>query len=815
MAEGGTIIIGKLDDNALKKSIDELVKNIKDKTNEMATSFDSAIDKMNVSLGKLAKNSNQASIQRQQAFKKETTTYDQMSKAIDKVAQKYQDNALKTEFVRTMRMSTESVGQMQYKLERLKVLLASLQDIGLLSPTQIVAAEKTIQLLNNELSKTASITQQNIQAEIQYTEEVKRLAQVIRESPEMKSTGQATLTGQSGYKYVISADSERLSIEQQLVDMKKYENELSKEYGVISKQNAQSTGEQVIADEKRTKAINEGLNAARNMQEQFASNGRAEIGVNSLRTAIYQMHNAYALMSDEMKKSDIGQNLKRQLDVAKRELEQFEQSTVKTKHSLDVINMSEKDLSNTVSELTNDYRRMNKAMRESAEGQELLRKIQLLKDALHQLRQETNRPVDLKKTLNLPENTYDNITYKIQRLQSYVNGLDLNKQKKEIEDVSKEIGKLRKRQEEIIRNNKRWSSSNETLSRTLNYIRNRLAFVLSVSAATNFVKQIIEIRGQYEMLERSLQVLTDSAAKGSQIFNELNQMALNSPFTTIQLGEAARQMVAYGVATEDVVEITRRLADISAAVGQPIERLTYAFGQVQTYGYLTSLQARTFMKAGIPLVKELAQMYTELEGKMVSTGDVYDRMKHKQISYNDVMKVVNRETDEGGKFFQYQAKMAETLRIQLANLSLAWNNMLNDIGKSNQSIITAPIKLLKTLFANWKSINSALNDVLITLGTVSAAMFLLIAAFTKWNWSAASTIVYGERLTAMFTRIGKGLWAMLTSSGLWVTLIATFTYELLTMFKKAETYTKDINNAVRESVKESIKSLDDFISKNR
>lgn len=623
---GGTIIIGKLDDSALKKSIEDLVKSIKDKTNEMATSFDSAINKMNESLGKLAKNSQQASNQRQQAIKEETTTYDQMSKAIDKVSQKYQDNALKTEFFRTMRMPTENVEQMQHKLERLKVLIVSLQDIGLLSPTQIVAAEKAIQLLNGELSKTTSITQQNVQAEVQYTEEIKKQAQAIRESAEMKSTGQATLTGASGYKYVISADSDRLSIEQQLVEMKKYENELAKEYGVVTKQNTQSTNAQATVDERRTKVINEGLKAARKMQEQLSDTNKSQVSINALRHAIYHMHNAYAAMSDDVKNSEIGIFIKKQLDAANNSLEQLEQKTKSTNNTL---------------------------------------------------------------------NTQAQVSEKVKQANL-----------------------------EIEQSNVKLINSNDRLARTFDYIQRRVMFLISTYGSMRLVNQIVSVRSEFETMERSLGVLLDSAQRGSQIFNELNQMALNSPFTTLDLTGAARQLLAYGVAEEELVDTTRRLGDISAAVGTPIDRIAYALGQVQTYGYLTSLQARTFMRGGIPLVKELAEMYTQLEGKIVSTGDVYDRMKHKLVSYDDVLKVIKRDTDEGGRFFDYQAKMADTLKVQIANLNLAYQNMLNDIGRDSQGIFNFFISSLRTTMTHWRDISKLITAAAIAYGVYKTAMMV-------------------------------------------------------------------------------------------
>jgi hypothetical protein len=256
--------------------------------------------------------------------------------------------------------------------------------------------------------------------------------------------------------------------------------------------------------------------------------------------------------------------------------------------------------------------------------------------------------------------------------------------------------------DEILQKNQQMIGSNNALGRSWNYMKNRLAFYFTVGASTQFVRNLIDIRSQYEMNERALGILVDSASRGTRIFNELSQMSLVSPYTLIELSTAAKQLTAYNFKATEVVNTTRRLADISAALGVPMERLVYNLGQIRAQTVLTARDARDFANAGLAIVPELAKHYTELQGKVVSTADVFDMMKKKAVSYNDVMSVLYKITDEGGKFFDFQAKQAGTLKVQLANLNLAWNNMLNDMGKSNQGLLSFPVQGLREAFLHWK-----------------------------------------------------------------------------------------------------------------
>ena len=411
---------------------------------------------------------------------------------------------------------------------------------------------------------------------------------------------------------------------------------------------------------------------------------------------------------------------------------------------------SAKRLSEKLKELREQYNNMTFGQRMSADGQRIAQEIREITRQTQKMNAELSRPANLSNALSLPAKSLDDIAYKMQQLRAYMRGLDMSNAKSanEVRTVTAAMEELKRKENELLGKQAQLSGSNNALARSWNYMKNRLAFYFTIGASTQFVRNLIEVRSQYEMNERALGILINSAERGTQIFNELSQMALVSPYTLIELSAAAKQLTAYDIAAKDVVDTTRRLADISAAVGVPVERFTYALGQVKAFGHLTSQDARQFLNTGVPLVKELAKHYTELEGRLVSTADVYDRMKKHAVSYNDVVLVLNQMTDEGGKFFDYQAKMADTLKVQLANLTLAWNNMLNDIGESNQWLLSGSIGALKDLFLQWGTINRVIYDAAIVFGIAKAAQLALNFALGKGVASVEATILANKRRMA-------------------------------------------------------------------
>ncbi len=463
-------------------------------------------------------------------------------------------------------------------------------------------------------------------------------------------------------------------------------------------------------------------------------------------------------------------------------------------------------------ELESIQRRMNQSgLFKRSEIQAVERDIERLKVKISNLTPKSQ--MSLTDVLGMRTNTLDNIARKMQAIQTYRGNLDINTQRDEISRLNLEYSKLGKLQNEILgKNTKRITENNNALARSFGYIRNRLVYALTLGAATSFVKQIYEIRGQYELLERSLGVLVNSFQRGSEIFQELNAMAIKSPFTLMDLAGAAKQLTAYNFSANEVVNTTRRLADISAALGVPMERLTYNLGQIRAQTVLTARDARDFANAGLPIVKSLSAYYTELEGKVVSTGDVYNRMSKKMVSYTDVMAVLNKMTDEGGKFFDFQAKQADTLRVQLANLTLAWNNMLNEIGETNQGLLTAPLKGLRTLFRNWETLNRIIWDLIIAFGALKVAQIVAVARLGALGRQLGWNVILGKNLTKVLIQLGHAMKAAFFN---YATLAAAGVLAMIDLGLSVYNNTqkvKELNKEIKKTAEESAESIDKFLT---
>jgi len=139
----------------------------------------------------------------------------------------------------------------------------------------------------------------------------------------------------------------------------------------------------------------------------------------------------------------------------------------------------------------------------------------------------------------------------------------------------------------------------------------KLAAAFSVIQAAKFV---FAKTAELESQTRSLEVLTGSAEKAGQIIKELQQLGAVTPFTSTELIDSAKRLQAFGVEAENVVETTKRLADVSGATGAELSGLVTAYGQVQAKGRLQGEELLQFQERGVALQAELRKMYG-LSGK--------------------------------------------------------------------------------------------------------------------------------------------------------------------------------------------------------
>lgn len=201
-----------------------------------------------------------------------------------------------------------------------------------------------------------------------------------------------------------------------------------------------------------------------------------------------------------------------------------------------------------------------------------------------------------------------------------------------------------------------------------------------VYGAKQFFESVVKTGGEIAQQHIALRSILGDAAKADELFEQTQQLALRSPFKFGELNRDVKQLAAFGVEADDLYNTAKRLADIASGLGVSFERLGLAYGQVKARSWLDGKELRQFAYAGLPLLARITELYNS-EGKNnrkdYTERDVKEMISKRQVSFEDVQKVLWKMTDEGGQFYNMQLVLSETLLGRWNKLIDAWEIMLS------------------------------------------------------------------------------------------------------------------------------------------
>lgn len=365
--------------------------------------------------------------------------------------------------------------------------------------------------------------------------------------------------------------------------------------------------------------------------------------------------------------------------------------------------------------------------------------------------------------------------------------------KQNLKTLNKELARLNKELLQSGYSAERVHKSHRNLMDISGQLQRRLALVFSVSQITGYMKQLVEVRGEFELQQKSLQVLLQNKDEANKLWQQTVNLAVKSPFRVGELVSYTRQLAAYRIETGKLFDTTKRLADVSAGLGVDMSRLILAYGQVRAANYLRGTELRQFTEAGIPMLDELAKRFTELEGRVVSAGDVFERISKRMVSFNDVEAVFRSMTDAGGTFYKMQEKQSETLKGMISNLHDTIDLMMNDLGKSQEGLLKGSVDLANSVVRNWRAWEMAIRDVAIAWGVLKVAQIIkAIRSIATVGIEATMALGGMNTVVAGLTKQLKDLWLVMSRHPL--LMVAGAITTVVVILKQYLDLTRRINN---------------------
>ena len=243
----------------------------------------------------------------------------------------------------------------------------------------------------------------------------------------------------------------------------------------------------------------------------------------------------------------------------------------------------------------------------------------------------------------------------------------------------------------------------------------------TLQGAQSFISQMVAVRSQFQQLEISFGTMLKSKEKANELMAQLTDLAAKTPFGLEEVSEGAKKLLAFQIPAQEVTETLRRMGDVASGLGVPMGQLIHVYGQVKAQGKLMTNDLYQFMNAGIPIIAELSKVV----GK--SETEIKDMVSAGKIGFTEIQAVIKNMTNEGGLFYNLMAEQSKSLGGQISNLRDNFDQMLNEIGKASEGIVSGAIKGVSFLVENYETIGKLIAGLIVSYGTYRAALIATAA----------------------------------------------------------------------------------------
>ena len=368
-----------------------------------------------------------------------------------------------------------------------------------------------------------------------------------------------------------------------------------------------------------------------------------------------------------------------------------------------------------------------------------------------------------------------------------------------LDNLERDLNKMQRLFNESMQSSQRETNKLQQSIDTL--AKGALAF-FTFSQAKAFVNQVIEVRSQVQQLEISFGTMLKSKEKANALMSQMTELAAKTPFSLQEVSEGAKRLLAFQVPAEEVTETLRRMGDVASGLGVPMGQLIHVYGQVKAQGRLLTNDLYQFMNAGIPIIAELSKVVGKSETEikeMVSAG---------KIGFTEIQAVIKNMTNEGGLFYNLMAEQSKSLGGQISNLRDNFDQMLNEIGKSSEGVVSGAIQGVSFLVENYQTVGKLIAGLIATYGTYRTAVLVNIALTKGWAIAAKEdAIAKGiQTLATKAATVATGALNAVMMANPYV-LVATAVVGLATSYillrdntTAAEKATKDYNDKKQQTI---------------
>jgi predicted nucleic acid-binding Zn-ribbon protein len=306
--------------------------------------------------------------------------------------------------------------------------------------------------------------------------------------------------------------------------------------------------------------------------------------------------------------------------------------------------------------------------------------------------------------------------------------------------------------------------------------------------------QGIRYNAMMESNTTAFTTMTRSAKVAAGLMNDLQTMAMVTPFQTEDLTKQATTLQQYGASVRNTLPLLKTLGDLSLGNKEKFGIIAYNFAQAMSLGRLTAIDARSMTLAGFNPIAAISELRKSkgLSEDEASVSKIQDNMENGTLSIKELIEAMKLATSEKGLFYKAMENASKTYDGQMSTLR---DNLVITLGVLTEPLFTLLAKsVLPTLnkitmaMRRMAEVNPKFTTFLVTVTLLLASIGpLLIGIYAVYRsviflqkaWLTVGIIVEAAKARIIPFLIGMHTWSLAAAgrvvllAGAWALLAAT------------------------------------------
>lgn len=190
------------------------------------------------------------------------------------------------------------------------------------------------------------------------------------------------------------------------------------------------------------------------------------------------------------------------------------------------------------------------------------------------------------------------------------------------------------------------------------------------------IKKSLDLFAESERAEVAFEVMTKNVGAARDLVNQMRILDRETLVSFRGIQKAGQMMLGYGVNLRQVMPSVKALSEISMGDEDRFRGLALAFSQVAAQGRMAGQEVIQFVNAGFNPLQEISRK----TGKTMS--ELLTMMEKRQITFDMTREAIMGVVEAGGKFYNMNERMKETLSGSWSKLVSAFTSLGIAIGES-------------------------------------------------------------------------------------------------------------------------------------